>query len=267
MDTVDKAIAWILALFTTVSVVLIAMPLPTVHEITGNVFVILTHAMIIPVFIYVYCKDTWYMKNGKWYIAILVNSLAASLVYHVCKIADVLQRETTHWDISSQNLLLLATLLILVDENNVPSPLGYMSISMCAIFVASFGEVNSFFEVNIGFKVFEWAAVLILIVLLGYVVRRSCDEVPGRNNAYLYVATCLVGAAGATFILSTSTIKDSLHEDVTKSLDDKYGLIHSMWHVYAYSMLYFTLKAIVQHPMQGGSAAPGDYMNRRLRLM
>lgn len=261
MDTVDKAIAWILALFTAVSVVLIVMPLPTVHEITGDVFVILTHAMIIPAFI-LFNKDPWYIINGKWYIAILINSLVASLVYHVCKIIDIGQRETTHWDISSQNLLLLATLLILVDEDNMPSPLGYISISMCAIFVASFGEVTA-----LGFKVFELVAMLIFIVLLGYVVRRSCDEVPGRNNAYLYVATCLVGAAGATFILSTSTIKDRLQDHVTESLDNKYGLIHSMWHVYAYSMLYFTLKAIVQHPMQAGPAAPGDYMNRRLRLM
>lgn len=252
MDTVDKTIAWILALFTAVSVVLIVMPLPTVHEITGNVFVILTHAMIIPALYILFNKDPWYTENGKWYIAILVNSLAASVVYHVCKIIDIGQRETTHWDISSQNLLLLATLLILVDEDNMPSPLGYISISMCAIFVASFGEVTA-----LGFKVFELVAMLIFIVLLFYVIKRSCKEVPGRNNSYLYVATGLVGAAGATFALSTSTIKDSLHEDVTKSLDDKYGLIHSMWHVYAYSMLYFTLKAIVQHPTEG----------RRIRLI
>jgi hypothetical protein len=242
MDTVDKAIAWILLLFTTVSIVLLVIPLPTVHEITGDIFVILTHAMIIPVFI-LFCKDPWYRKNGQWYIAILSNSLAASVLYHVCKLADVLQRETTHWDISSQNLLLLATLLILVDEDNVPSPLGYISISMCAIFVASFGEATLF-----GLKIFEWVAGIIFIVLFGYVFKRSCSAVPGRNNSYLYVASCLVVAAGFTFVLSTSTIKGSLHEDVTKSLDDKYGLIHSMWHVYAYSMLYFTLKAIGVHP-------------------
>ena len=64
MDTVDKAIAWILLLFTTVSIVLLVIPLPTVHEITGDIFVILTHAMIIPVFI-LFCKEPWYRKNGQ----------------------------------------------------------------------------------------------------------------------------------------------------------------------------------------------------------
>ena len=70
------------------------------------------------------------------------------------------------------------------------------------------------------------------------------------QKSYLHVASALVVAAGITFALSTSTVKDRVHEDFSQHLDNTYGIIHSMWHVYAYSMLYFALKALVRHPRE-----------------
>jgi len=244
MDSIDVAITWILIFFTIVCIVLLLMPLQKMHEIAGNIFVVLTHAMVIPVYVH-FSQDHWYTSHGQWYVAIVTNSLVASLVYHICKIVDVLAIEATHWDISAQNFLLLATLVILVDEDNVPSSLGYVAISLSAIFVASFGEVYA-----LGFKVFEWAALLIFIVLTFYVIKRTIYPVQKREKSYLHVASALVVAAGITFALSTSTVKDRVHEDFSQHLDNTYGIIHSMWHVYAYSMLYFALKALVRHPRE-----------------
>lgn len=243
MDRLDALVISTNLIFTICSAILLLLPIPYMHKVVGDVLVILTHAMIVPSFI-VFYHDKWYYTRGLWYVVIVLNSVIASIIYHVFKIIEMFQTETSHWDISSQNFLLLATGVLLLDEENDPNEMAYVGITVCAIFVASFGEIKLF-----SVKIFEWIAFLLFLVVAYYVIKRTCTPNDKRKNIYLHISMVLVLAAGVTFTLSTGSIKHTLKDTLIQKLDDTYGIIHSMWHVYAYSMLYFLLKSIVDHPI------------------
>ena len=218
MDYTDKVI---IALFFSINIpafVLCYLEKDKSITITGDWLVMLTHLLVIPSLVLMY--DT------KWYLAILLYSLFTSVLYHLSKIGYYgLEQNFSNWDISVQNILMLSTFFLLVFEE-MPT-WSYSLIAGVGVFIGSMGEVRI-----ADLAIFEIIGGIVMIFLLVYLIVRTIQPIPIRNNMYIMLAAGAAIVAGITFLVAE------------RNTEDKYSITHTIWHVSAYTMLYFALKSI-----------------------
>lgn len=218
MDYTDRVV---IALFFSINIpafVLCFMQKDEAITITGDWLVMLTHLLVIPSIVLMY--DT------KWYLGVLIYSVITSVLYHLSKIGYYdLERNFSNWDIAVQNILMLSTFFLLVFED-MPT-WSYSLIAGVGVFIGAMGEVKI-----ADLEIFEIIGGIVMIFLLVYLIVRTIRPIPIRNNMYIAFAAVAAIVAGITFLVAE------------RNSEDKYSITHAIWHVSAYTMLYFALKSI-----------------------
>lgn len=218
-----------------------------IKQTYGDIFVLATHAFAVPAFLILFgcLGDKWYTRKyqGWWYIVVLLYSFVVSICYHVAKITEDDNAVVAFWDdcdVSAQNLLLTNTVILLIyDTGETPWVYWYPLSVILAIFMGFFGNASLVLSV----KVFEVIAGLIFIVLGVYVLATHsekegpcCTLNPKFRNKSLLVIALVFAVVGLSTFIAASMVQRS-----------DYALVHSIWHIYAYSLLYFILRAITKH--------------------
>lgn len=218
MDYIDTVLILIFFCINIPAFVLIFLEPNESITMTGDWLVMLTHLLVIPSIILMY--DT------KWYLAVLIYSLITSLFYHMSKLGYYEREQNfNNWDISVQNILMLSTFFLLVFEK-MPT-WSYSLIAGMGVFIGAMGEI-----VIGNLEIFEIIGAIVMIFLLVYLIVRTIHPVPIRDNKYIMLAAGAAIVAGTTFLIAE------------RGSDDKYSITHAVWHVSAYTMLYFALKSI-----------------------
>ena len=99
--------------------------------------------------------------------------------------------------------------------------------SCVGVFIGAMGEVKI-----ADLEIFEIIGGIVMIFLLVYLIVRTIQPIPIRNNMYIAFAAVAAIVAGITFLVAE------------RNSEDKYSITHAIWHVSAYTMLYFALKSI-----------------------
>ena len=226
------------------TIVTIAMFVSLFFEFTdtlrsvGDWTVMLTHFVIIPA-ILVEFKRSWYM-------IILLYSLVTSVFYHLSKLEYIgMLHSLGMWDVAAQNVLMTTTFALLVYE---PTPIPewvFLLIGGIGLFIASLGEIDVVGDLEI----FELIGGMILIALIVYLVYKIVKPSPLRDTMYMVIAAVASIIASITFYVAGNIEAR------------KYSMCHSIWHVSAYVMLYFVLKAIKTsyEPVQRQNRFPAGF--------
>ena len=184
--------------------------------------IMLTHVFVIPSIVIMY-------KQEHWYVLVLLYSLTTSVCYHIARIYDVsVEPDLERWDVAAQNLLVTSTFFLLLFEK-IPTWVNYFMVGL-AIFIAAMGQIKMG---DGGLEIFEAVGGLFMIGVFLYLLLRTFKPIYIRDNKYI-----LLGALAALIACLTFVLADG-NEDETD-----YSLVHSMWHVSAYTMLFFALKSI-----------------------
>lgn len=182
----------------------------------------LTHSFVLPSIFIMY-------KQEIWFVNVLLYSLVTSLMYHVARIYDVsIEPEFERWDVAAQNLLVTSTFFLLLFEK-IPMWVNYFIVGL-AIFIAAMGEIPLG---NSNLQVFEAVGGLFMVGVFLYLVLRTFKPIYIRDNKYILLGSLAALVACLTFVLASGNENET-----------DYSLIHSMWHVSAYIMLFFALKSI-----------------------
>lgn len=246
VDTVDVVVYIALAITTVALIVPLFLDYGDWMPIYGDVTVLLTHLFAVPAFLVLlgYLGDDWYTTHwrGWWYIVVLSYSFVVSICYHIAQIFDSNTAVVDGWDdadVSAQNLLLTNTVILLVyDTGRSPPWYMYPPTVVLAVLVAFYGNVSVVASV----KVFEIIAGIIFIVLGVYVLvahttNATCytltPEYRDKTRLNLAMIFSLVGLG--TFITASLVPRR------------EYAIVHSIWHIYAYSLLYLILRSIKRH--------------------
>lgn len=245
-NNVDLWVYSVLIIGTLLLLTPLVLPVADWMLIVGDVVVVVSHMMAIPAFLILlgYMGDNWYNDHihGIWYIFVLSHSFIASISYHVVMIIYV--KGTTvdgfdAWDISAQNLLLSNTLVLLAYDGGSPPPFVlYIVTVILAVIVAWVGNVD------LDLHLFEVFAMIVFALLSFYVFslhfpeqRNKCCTMKPEFRDKCKLATALVLALfGCVAFVIASRVDRR-----------EYALIHSVWHLYAYSLLYLILRSIKKH--------------------
>ena len=185
----------------------------------SNHYVMFTHLFIIPCVVI--------MWETTWYVLILGFSTSVSIVFHLSKIYQWTHvHDFEYIDVAFQNVLVLTTLIIVVFNDMPPAAIPFIVLSACI--VGRMGDV----EIADGFELFLVFDCLYISLFMLYLMWRFFNPSYNRNWKYVGWAILCGTVAFVTFIIAAN-------------LDDEfYAIVHSVWHVSAYSLLYFSLRSI-----------------------
>lgn len=184
--------------------------------------VMLTHLFVVPSIVIMYNQE-------QWFVIILLYSLTTSVFYHIARIYDIsIEPDFERWDVAAQNLLVTSTFFLLLFEK-VPKWVIYFMVGL-AIFIAAMGQIELG---SSGLEIFEAVGGLFMIGVFLYLVLRTFKPIYIRDNKYILLGSLAALIACLTFVLASGNENET-----------DYSLIHSMWHVSAYIMLFFALKSI-----------------------
>ena len=222
IDSVDYTMIGVFFLLNISLVVLLTQPIDKTAETVGDWYVLLTHLLILPTLMLSY--------KIRWFFFAVLQSLVASVVYHYTRVYDFeIEPHFASWDVATQNILMFCTLALLVYDT-IPQDV-FLGIIACGTFIAAVGDVE------IGpFEVFEFFGAVAMVGLLVYLVYLSLYPDPNRHLTHIVIATIASTISGVAFLLPN------------ENFPEKYPLEHSIWHVSAYTMLYFIVKSIVFTP-------------------
>ena len=188
----------------------------------SNWSVMLTHVFVLPSVVIIYKKEPWF-------VVVLLHSLMTSVSYHVARIYDLsVKPDFERWDVAAQNLLVTSTFFLLLFEK-IPKLANYVMVGL-AIFIAAMGQIKIG---ESGLEIFEAVGGLFMLGVFLYLILRTLKPIYIRDNKYILLGALAAVIACLTFVLASG------NEDETD-----YALVHSMWHVSAYIMLFFAIKSI-----------------------
>ncbi len=240
--SVIKGVDITLIVVSIILLLLLSIPLfiPATSTLltVGDYVIILSHLFVLPTL----CLTT----KTRWLTYIIGITCGFSAIYHFVKIADDAWNPTdTLWkfeaiDEASQSMLIwLTTLLVLFDD--MP-PVGLAFVLIVGLIVGQFGtETLGFTDVNI---FLNSVAILSTIIFILYrFVKSKCR----LDTAFFQEKRrwqCLI--IGLTyFLIGFICYSESAATEHWRGSDDviKYKFIHSMWHICAYTALYFIYKS------------------------
>ena len=185
----------------------------------SNYYVMFTHLFIIPCVVI--------MWKTSWYVFILIFSTIVSIIFHISKIYEWNHTHDFEYiDVAFQNVLVFTTLIIVVFNDMPPIAIPFIVLSACV--VGRMGDI----EVYDGFELFLIFDCLYISLFMIYLTWRFFNPSYNRNWKYVGWAILCGTVAFITFIISTNLG------------NDYYAIVHSVWHVSAYSLLYFSLRSI-----------------------
>lgn len=193
----------------------------TWFDYAGELNIIVTHAFIIPSVVI-----SW---NTKWYVLVLLLSTVVSAIYHLAQqkalgLAD--QEDNFHAvDMAYQHVLFMLTGLIVMFKDMPSWGLPFLLLS--TTLVASMGE-----QTILDLSIYVWFLGLALIFYWGYLIRRYLH--PTSDRSWNKVAVSIIyGCFAIVSFFSTDYLDKSVYNE-----------IHSVWHVMAYGLLYFSLRGL-----------------------
>ena len=226
-----------LILLSIILLILLSIPLliPATSTLLtiGDYVIILSHLFVLP---------TLYLtRRTRWLTYIISITCGFSALYHLVKIAD----DNTKWkfeamDEASQCILIwLTTILVLFDD--VP-PGGFAFLLIVGLIVSQFGTNTLVFT---DYTIFLNSVGILSTVI--FILYRFFESKCKLDTTFFQEKRrwqCLI--LGLTYFLSaficysessTTEYWRGSHEVI------KYKYIHSMWHVCAYTALYFIYKS------------------------
>lgn len=207
----------------------ILVPLASVEmlEYWGDILILVTHIMIAFSFIDVLVLQP--VASRGWYTLVLIVSFVISILFHVSKLwftpaEFVFDRA----DITAQNVLIVSTICVILDENidKYNNLLTTIAVSVSGVIVAVFGDIEFF-----GVKLFILLTSLLFLIIIGYAVSKWKQDMHVR-----WAIGCSL-VAGFAYILATPSV-------LLNTPTYQYSIIHSVWHVAAYSTLYLMLRSL-----------------------
>ena len=192
------------------------------NDYTFNVLsdcnIILTHVFVIPSIII--------MWKNYWYMLCLVTSTVVSIIYHFSKIYTWSVSDNMEIvDMTYQHVLLVITGCIVVFSE---IPVWIIPLLLfTSTFIASFGML----AVD-GIYLYEILLAMLLLLYLIFLVYRFCI-VPSTDRKWEYVRISIFYGIGAAFTFFIAIY-----------MENYYKIMHCIWHVFAYTLLYFSLRSL-----------------------
>ena len=208
----------------------------TWFDYAGELNIIITHAFVIPCIVI-----SW---NTKWYVMVIMVSTVVSVVYHLAQqdafgLGD--QEGNFHAvDMAYQHVLFTLTGLIIMFKDMPAWGLPFLLLS--TTLVASMGK-QTVFDVAI----YVWFLGLALILYWGYLIRRYFHPTNDRSWNKLTVSI-IYGCFAITSFFATDYLNKNMYNE-----------IHSIWHVMAYGLLYFSLRGL--------NTTKGTILNPTINIM
>ncbi len=180
--------------------------------------VLLTHAFAIPMIVLLW-KNTWI------FITVVIG-VGCSIAYHTSIAFDVGQNYTGPMDIAFSTLTLILITILVVFEKFPEWSLPFLLFSVLTLAI--------FWKNNIVHDIIGGTVILGQFI---FVLKRTYDYWNNvadsrRSLRYLYISFGL--GIGSVFAF----LNHGSHSDPS------YASIHSLWHVGAYSAMYFALRSI-----------------------
>lgn len=222
MNKLDYTILISSLLYCVVAFVIVTINDSIDEDVTfsalSDVNIILTHAFVIP--------SVVIMWKNKWYVTCLITSTIVSVFYHISKIYEwsfVDNMEIV--DMAYQHVLLVLTGCIVIFKE---IPFWIIPILIfTTTFIASFGMVA------IGqIYLYEILLAIVLVLYIVFLLYRFCIYLTeDRNWIYVKISLLYGIVAGVSFFIAIYMTK-------------YYRIMHSIWHVSAYALLYFSLRSL-----------------------
>lgn len=174
--------------------------------------IFISHLFIIPSFVILYKSKSW------WLFIFVFFSLMASLLWHLSK-QWFYEEDLMKLDIIHQNLLIALSISLIVFKN---VPRFMIGILYTYTIILSLWCLNTLWGVYI-YNICSGIWVLIFIAHIAYAIIKKIEV------NYTYLTCMLIYTSIAVVLYEEASGKD-------------YNSIHSIWHVLAYTSLYFSFK-------------------------
>lgn len=208
----------------------------TWFDYAGELNVIVTHAFVLPCIVI-----SW---NTKWYVLVIMVSTVVSVIYHLAQ-QDALglgdQEANFHAvDMAYQHVLFTLTGLIVMFKDMPSWGLPFLLLS--TTLVASMGD-----QTILGISIYVWFLGVALLFYWSYLLRRYCH--PTNDRSWNQVAVSIIfGCFSIVSFFSTDYLDKKMYNEV-----------HSIWHVMAYGLLYFSLRGL--------NTTKGTILNPTINIM
>ena len=176
------------------------------------VSIFVSHLFIIPSFVILYKSKSW------WLFIFVFFSLIASILWHISK-EWFYEEDLLKLDIIHQNLLIALSISLIVFKH---VPRFMIGILYTYTIILSLWCLDTLWGVDV-YNICSGIWILIFIVHILYTISNKLEV----NYTYLYCM--LIYTSIAVLLYEEASGKD-------------YNSIHSIWHVLAYTSLYFSFK-------------------------
>lgn len=214
MDKDNHPLDWRDRLVIVCSIIASIVILLVENTIFSLSCIFLTHLFIIPSLIIIY------KSKSMWLFYFVVFSIVASLLWHFSR-EWFYEEELLKLDIIHQNLLIAISISLIVFKHVPRFMIGILFTYTIILAVFCLNKLW-------GFDVYLYLSAIWILVLIAHIilelVRPSEEE---TNWWYLIIM----------FIYTTTAV--SLYELAS---GDNYNSVHSVWHILAYTSLYFSFK-------------------------
>mgnify|MGYP001275091534 CR=1 FL=1 len=223
----DYTVIAVCMCYTLVVLILVLLASVEMLEYWGAILILVTHIMITFSFIDVLVLQP--VASRGWYTLVLIVSFVISILFHVSKLwVTSAEFVFDRADITAQNVLIVSTICVILDENidKYNNLLTTIAVSVSGVIVAVFGDIEFF-----GVKLFIWLTSILFLIIIGYAISKWKQDMHVRWA----IGSSLV--AGFAYILATPSV-------LWNTPTHLYSIIHSVWHVAAYSTLYLMLRSL-----------------------
>lgn len=201
----------------------------------GDYVIVLSHLFVLP--------TVYLTRRIRWLAYIISITCVFSALYHFVKIAD--DNDDTKWkfeamDEASQSMLIwLTTILVLFDD--MP-PVGFAFLLIIGVIVGQFGrDTLGFTDYNIFINILGiWSTII-------FILYRFIESKCKLNTNFFEEKRrwqCLI-IGFAYFLVAFICYSESAATESWRGSHEvmKYKYLHSMWHICAYTALYFIYKS------------------------
>jgi len=234
--------------YTLLVLILVLFASVEMLEYWGDILILVTHIMI--AFSFIDVRVLQPVASREWYTLVLIVSFLISILFHISKLWFVdVEFVFDRLDITAQNVLIVSTICVILDEGTHRCSNGLTVVAVCfsGFIVVVFGDIEL-----AGVKLFIWLTSFLFLIIIGYAISKW------KQDMHVRWAICCSLVAGFAYIIATPSV-------LFNTPTYLYSIIHSEWHVAAYSMLYFMLRSLDASKMPPAADSPEETSTRSQR--
>tara|TARA_A100001015_G_scaffold306165_1_gene400032 strand:- start:5582 stop:6397 length:816 start_codon:yes stop_codon:yes gene_type:complete len=237
-NTYDDVLVILSLLLVFILMCLLFLPYSDTLTVVGDYSVMLTHLFALP--------SVYLTINTRWLFALLFVTAAISLTYHAVVIADYDKATDLKFELAdeaAQSVLIWTSTLIFV-FNDMPF-LGIPFLMVVGIVVAIFGDTQ-LFSTDVDHIVNGLAIVSVLLFITYKLFVAKCNF---QTNFFRYKRIwefILIGLGYFILAFGFYFLGGQMVNYEGEKQRINYNLLHSGWHICAYTALFFIFRSRVK---------------------